>query len=459
MTELLQNILKFADEYEMLPETGLVLVCVSGGADSMCLLEAMLHISYERGFAVAVAHYNHGLRGDESDRDEAFVRDYCEACGAPFYCGDGDVREHAQSSGQSIELAAREMRYRFFCDMAQTLGAGRVATAHTADDNAETMVLNLARGAGANGLSGIPPVREIAPECGYIIRPLLRATREEVMRFVGERGIPFVEDSTNSLDIYTRNKIRHSVMPILREINPKLNENATAAAELLRADEDFISDIADLFITDCCAGLTADAGDVRQLPFAVSSRVIRKLYGGSLAYKHVRAVLDLCGHDSPSASLSLPGMTVHREYDRIVFAPKRDAEEDGFAQVFPADGDSVIILGAGLKMSCKSVICSDKICKVNKSFTSFLFKSIDICGKIAVRPRREGDSIRLFGNSVTKTLKKLFIERRVPARQRPYIPVIADDAGVLAVYSLGVGDRAAPVPGDAALYIEFEVIV
>jgi len=452
MSELINSILEFADEHEMLPESGLVLVCVSGGADSMCLLEAMLHISYERGFAVGVAHYNHGLRGDESDRDEAFVREYCGACGAAFYSGDGDVMEYARTGGLGIEQAARDMRYGFFQDLARVLGAERIATAHTADDNAETMIFNLARGAGTNGLSGIPPVR------GIIIRPLLQTSRDELMRFVGERGIPFVEDSTNSLDVFTRNRIRHAVMPVLKGINPRLVEAAAAASELLRADEEFIADIADLFITDCCAGLTADAGDVLKLPFSVSSRVIRKFYGGSLSLGHVKAVLALCGSGNPSASLSLPGMTVRREYDRIVFDAGQAPDEEGFAQVFPSDGDSVIILGAGLKMSCKSVVCSDKISKINKSFTSFLFKSVDIRGKIAVRPRREGDSVKLFGHSGTKTLKKLFIERRVPLRKRPFVPVMADDEGVLAVYGLGAGDRAVPGPGDAALQIEFEEI-
>ena len=452
MSEFLNNIIEFADEHEMLPESGLVLVCVSGGADSMCLLEAMLHISYERGFEVGVAHYNHGLRGDESDRDEAFVKEYSEACGAAFYSGDGDVMGYARSRGLGVEMAARDMRYGFFQDLAQTLDAKRIATAHTADDNAETMILNLARGAGTNGLSGIPPKR------GMIVRPLLQTSRDELMQFIIERGIPYVEDSTNGLDVFTRNRIRHSVMPVLKGINPRLVEATTAASELLRTDEEFISDIADLFIADCCAGLTADAGDVLKLPFSVSSRVIRKLYGGSLALKHVKAVLELCGNESPSASLSLPGMTIHREYDRIVFDPGRVFDEEGFAQVFPSDGDSVIILGAGLKMSCKSVVCSDKISKINKSFTSFLFKCVDIRGRIAVRPRREGDSVKLFGHSGTKTLKKLFIERHVPMRRRPFVPVIADDEGVLAVYGMGAGDRAAPGPGDLALQIEFDEI-
>jgi len=500
---LIEKILQFAKENEMLPEYGLVLVCVSGGADSMCLLEAMRHISYEQNLTIAVAHYNHELRGEESDRDETFVLEICETHGIPFYSGRGDVSAYAKRQGLSIEEAARDMRYDFFYETAEKTGAQRIATAHTADDNAETMLINLIRGAGGNGMSGIPPVRD------NVIRPLLRISRDEVMNFIDDRDILYVEDSTNSLDIYTRNKIRHSIIPVIREINPRFNEAAATAAELFRADEEFITDIADLFILECCIGLTADAADLAVLPFSVGSRVVRKLYAlgaageakllsdtasqeeimetgssyrgsgaPSLSHKHVKAVLELCENDSPSASLSLPGMTVSREYERIVFNAGLKVEDEEFAPVYPADGDSLIILGLGLKITCKSGVYDDNIHgapltgaedpvternvikkqKIDKSFTSFLFKSAEICGKITVRPRREGDSIRLNGQSGTKTLKKLFIEKRIPVRKRALIPVISDDEGVLGIYRLGLGDRAAPEHGDQVLHIKIEEI-
>ena len=418
----------------------------------MCLLEAMLHISYDRGFSVAVAHFNHGLRGEESDRDAEFVQDYCAECGVPFYSGDGDVGLHAKNGGLSIETAARELRYSFFYDLCDTLGAEKIATAHTADDNTETMIINLTRGAGANGLSGIPPIRD------KVIRPMLNVSRDEVVEFITERDIPFVKDSTNEMDVYTRNKIRHTIIPILKEINPRLNEATTATSALMREDEEMLSELADLFIGDLCIGLTANIIDLLNLPFAVSSRVIRKLYGGNLSFRHVKAVLDLCRNNSPSSQLSLPGMTVYRDYDLIVFEPKQMSDTDGFAQLFPADGDSIIILGAGLKMTCRSVVFDDKMSKVNKTFTSFLFKDIDIYGKITVRSRREGDKIKLLGHDGTKTLKKLFIERKIPARKRSFIPVIADSKGILAVYGLGMGDRAIPQSGDMALQLDFEEI-
>jgi len=454
LSKLIGKILEYSDENEMLPESGLVLICVSGGADSMCLFEAMRHISYELGFSIAVAHYNHELRGDESDRDETFVMDVCEEHGITFYSGRGDVNNYAKKRGLGIEEAARDMRYEFFFDTAEKAGAVRIATAHTMDDNAETIIINLARGTGANGMSGIPPVRD------NVIRPLLHITRDEVMDFIDERDIPYVDDSTNGLEIYTRNKVRHAIIPLIREINPRFNEAASTAAEIFRADEEFITDIADLFVQDCCVGLTANAADIAVLPFSVSSRVIRKLYGGNLSFNHVKDVLALCAGENPSASLSLPGMVVYREYERVVFDAKPTAADEEFAPVFPTIGNSFIILGLGLKITCKSVIYDDNMCKseINTSFTTFVFKSIDICGKISVRSRREGDSIKLKGQSGTKTLKKLFIEKRIPVRKRSLIPVISDDEGVLGIYKLGAGARAIPDVGDSAVLIIFEEV-
>jgi len=458
MSDFLEKIIEFAGEYDMFPETGIMVTCVSGGADSMCLLEAMLEISRRHGFEVCAAHYNHRLRGEESDRDETFVREYCSVRGVPFYSGSGDVRDHAVKNGLGIEKAARDMRYGFFYEAAEKTGAVRIATAHTADDNAETMLINFTRGAGTAGLSGIPPRR------GSLIRPMLRLSREDVLHFSEERNIPYMEDTSNSLDVFTRNKLRHNVIPILRGINPRLNEAAAATAAILRADEEYLSQVAEEFVkgklrvesgrpeAGSGAGVSASANELLCQPFAVSSRVIRHICGGSLSYEHVKAVLELCRRRTASDSLSLPGVTVYREYSRIVFVSGQTTGADGFEPICPEEGSSVVIPGTGLNMSCKSVICGDTI---NKSLTSFLFKYIDLCGKICVRPRREGDVIGFYGHNGTKTLKKAFIEHRIPVRKRALIPVIADDNGVLAVYGLGTGNRAVPGPGDLALQITF----
>jgi tRNA(Ile)-lysidine synthase len=158
----------------------------------------------------------------------------------------------------------------------------------------------------------------------------------------------------------------------------------------------------------------------------------------------------MCSEEKPPASLSLPGVTVFFEYGRVVFA-KLPAEA-GFPPVSPGEGETAAIRALGLEISCKQAVCGDTI---NKSLTSFLFKSEDICGRITIRPRAAGDYIRLQGRAGTKSLKKLFIERRIPARERSLVPVVADEIGVLAIYGLGAGDRAVPSPGDRACQIEF----
>ena len=445
----------------MLCGSGSLLICVSGGADSMCLLEVMRRLSCDVGFSIAVAHFNHELRGEESDRDEAFVKEVCDGLGIPFYVGRGNVAEFAKGHGLSVEEAARDMRYEFFYDVASKVGATCIATAHTLDDNAETMLINLARGAGAKGMSGIPPVRGLGGRLHnvtQIIRPLLCVFRDEVMEFVSEHGVVYVEDSTNSSDVYTRNKIRHNVVPLLRELNPRFVDAAGVTAQLLRADESFIDGVADAFIEESCVDDKVSVEKLLDLPFAVSSRVIRKLYGGSLSFGHVRDVLSLCASSNPSASLSLPGMVVCREYEFLVFGSKSMEANCGIDPIYPVEGSSYVMSSAGIKMSCKTAIYDENLCKaeINTSFTSFVFKSIDICGKITVRSRFEGDYIKFPGKRGTKSLKKLFIEKRIPARERNLCPIICDEQGVLGVYKLGVGERARPELGDSVTILIFE---
>ncbi|NMA24554.1 MAG: tRNA lysidine(34) synthetase TilS, partial [Clostridiales bacterium] len=223
---MLDRLAGFADKHGMFPDGGLVLAAVSGGADSMCLLAALLELSEKRGFTVAAAHYNHRLRGDESERDARFVESFCRERGIALYSGAGDVAAFAGSAGLGTEEAARRMRYDFLNKTEENINAKRIATAHTADDNAETVLLNLTRGAGLSGLGGIPPKR------GIIIRPMLTLTREDVVAYLTSRGVPYIEDSTNALEICGRNVIRRRVIPVLRELNPRFLEHVSVTTSL-----------------------------------------------------------------------------------------------------------------------------------------------------------------------------------------------------------------------------------
>ena len=443
---MLARFLEYADRYGMLPDGVRVLAAVSGGADSMCLLELLLEAAKRRDLSVEAAHFNHRLRGAESDRDEGFVSDWCRSRGVVCHVGSGDVAAFSESGGKGLEEAARILRYRYLEQTAEETCARRIATAHNADDNAETMLLNLTRGSGLRGLCGIPPVR------GRIVRPLLCFTREEIESYLSEHGIPHVEDSTNSEDICGRNRIRHAVMPVLRELNGGFSGAALRTSELLRRDEEYIASAARGFIDSLDAPGRADAAFLAALPYPVASRVVRMMCGTGLSADHVGAVLRLCESQDPSAEISLPGMTAAREYGDIVFRP-RGGEKTSFEPVELGEGETAELPELGLRAVCTGGVCERKI---YKSFTTFLFKKAGLCGKIIIRPRCEGDSIAISGRSGTKTLKKLFIEERIPAARRGLVPVFADSSGVLAVAGMGTDRRVFPDEGDEIIKITFE---
>ena len=222
--------------------SGRVLCAVSGGADSVCLLHSCLRLTHGGDTTVCAAHYNHCLRGGESDRDERFVRSLCASLGVELRVGRGDVAAYAREHGMGTEEAARELRYAFLEEAADELGCGYILTAHNADDNAETMLMALVRGSGPRGLAGIPPRR------GRILRPMLGATRAEIEAYLAENGLEHVEDSTNECTDYTRNRIRKLCMPVLREINPRFAEAAARAGALLREDDAYLSSLAADFL-------------------------------------------------------------------------------------------------------------------------------------------------------------------------------------------------------------------
>ena len=429
----------------MLPHSGVVLACVSGGADSMCLLHVLDELRPIYGFSLAAVHFNHRLRGDEADRDEAFVRDHCAENGIRFISGSGDVAAWAERNGLGIEEAAREMRYAFFDRTADETCAVRIATAHTADDNAETLLMNIARGSGSRGLAGIPPVR------GRYIRPLLVITREDVMSFLGSRSVPHVEDSSNSGDGYTRNRLRHHVMPEIAGIFPRFSENALRACMSAREDDEFLDSLAEDFIAASADGDSVDAAALAALPAPVGSRVVRILAGGGISSAHVRSVLRLASSPSPSGSADIPGMTVCREYGRLGFGAETGVPAFGAVELVP--GASLEIPEAGFRVTCEAAELPRII---HKSLTEFLFKTDGVCGTIVVRPRRTGDTLRPAGGGHARTLKKIFIEKRIPKRRRGLVPVVADDAGVLAVCGIGQDARAEAKAGDAAVRVRFD---
>ena len=389
-------------QYDMLAPGDRVFCAVSGGADSMALLWAMYLLKEKLQIRLAAAHFNHGLRGEESDRDETFVRDFCQGYGIEFVCD----RAQVTAGEKGLEAAARDARYAFL----QTL-PGKIATAHTADDNAETVLMHLVRGTGLKGLGGITPVR------GSLIRPMLNITRREVLAFLAEYSIPYVTDSSNSTDDFLRNRLRHHVMPLLYQENPRLAENLSAMAQELRLDEQALRNLA--------GEDTPTVTALRQMPPAVQSRALAQLLQRSGVREPERAHMDLARSlvysDHPSARGQFPGgVTLSRSYDRLCALQ----ESPEWTPVeMPVPGTVEL---HGYRITCAPT---------EESHRNYDHMTVAPAGTIYLRPRQSGDTMRLTGG--TKSLKKLFIDQKIPARERLQIPVLADDQGVLAVCGIG----------------------
>ena len=426
----------------LLPSGSRVLCAVSGGADSMCLLAMLLA---ERDLEICAAHFEHGLRGEESLRDAAFVEAWCKEHRVPCVIEHGDAAAYARKKGLGIEEAARELRYTFLERAADALACDQIATAHNADDNAETVLLNLCRGAGAAGLSGIPPVR------GRIVRPLLNCTRGEIETYLRENAIPHVEDSSNESDDYRRNRLRHRVLPVLREMNPRFAESVGRTARLLRQDEDFLNLQAEAFLKASFDGESLLLASLSALHPAVAARVIRRLCPENLSAAHVEAALDFCRGDG-LGYLDLPGLRLRREQGRLY------AREAAGVTIPPRPvrvGEALEIPEAGLRLTATEDIYRGEIYDL---FKTSLFKCENICGTLYCTGREPGDRMHPQGRNCGKSLRALFREAGLTQRQRDALPILRDDQGVLAVLGLAEDERAKPETGDRILRIKIEKI-
>ncbi len=426
-----------------LPPGGRVLCACSGGADSTALLHLLHGMD---GVEVVCAHFNHHLRGAESDRDEAFVRALCQSLGVTVCVDGADVAAYAAEKRLGVETAARELRYAFLSRCAAEHGCCRIATAHNADDNAETMLLHLLRGAGERGLCGIPPVR------GNIIRPLLGTDRAEIEAYLAAHDLPHMEDSSNAADICARNRIRHAVMPVLCALNPAAVKNVCAAAELLAEDERYLSGLASAFLTENLRGGALSVAALRTLPKPVAMRALRDFCGGAPGRTHLEAVWALCYAAVPRGESVLPGgVRAVREQDRLTILHGAEPPTEPMPPRLLRVGETVALPEIGRSVRCAE---TEDYAEIHKTFNIFCFKSAEVCGNIYVASRREGDRIRLAGRGCTKAVRRLFSEVGLPLRTRVEIPVFSDDAGVIAVAGFGVAERCAPEKGKKAIIIE-----
>lgn len=418
------------EQYAMIPDGARVLCGLSGGADSVSLLLCL----HELGYDVCACHLNHGLRGAQADADEAFCRALCERLAIPFYAEVCDAGAAAAQQKQSVETAARALRYAFFDRCAQKCGAARIATAHTADDNLETMLFHLIRGTGSAGLAGIPPVR------GTIIRPLIAVERRQVEEYLVQRGQDWRTDATNLDNSCTRNRIRHTVIPALRDIEPAAARHAAQAAALLRQDNDCLDALVQV------GGTSVSASRLRDMPEALASRAVRDMLVhagtpmGEVGQRQIAAVLALARKKSGTASL--PGRRrALRRGNEIRIEPM--PPETGQVELVP---EKPVRFGAYL------VCITRKIQDIHSSFKFYpiAYDTINtVC--LSVRRWRPDDRMTLPGARGARSLKRLYAERGIAPEQRDALPVLCCGGEIVAAAGIGVDSRYCGTTGAFAV--------
>ncbi len=417
----------------------LVIAGLSGGADSAAMTH-YLRFHSEAEISVVACHLNHLLRGEESERDQQFVEGLCREWGIPLYLKRVKVADLAAESQQTLEQAGRTARYAFFeqvADQIQQNWKGRVyiATAHTLSDNLETVLFHLARGTGLRGLCGIPQVR------GRIIRPLLDVSRQEIEYYCKTYQVPFVQDSTNFQTEYARNKIRLQAVPALKAVNQNLEGNVKRLLSLLKEDQDYLSWLAEQKYAFC---QERDGLNIQKLllqPPAIRHRIEMLLLehvGLTPAHKIIMEMDAMAesGHGKQNLTADW-----YLEAKAGILHLKRAEALCEYYEYPLKYGNYLSKSGKNYKIKNLSITSSGSFHKVYKNLFDIWIDCGKIFGSVRIRQRRDGDRIRLLSQQHTKSLKKLFQERRISPEERSRLFVLADDRGVIALEGFGVDQR------------------
>lgn len=430
------ELLTWMEAWHMLPPPGGTILCaVSGGRDSMCLLHYLHSMSDANGFTVAAAHLNHGMRPTAA-RDEDFVRAFCLARGIPFYTEAVQVYALAEQWNLSVEETGRRARYDFLARTADAIGAERIATAHHARDQAETVVLNLLRGTGPDGLAGIPPVR------GRYIRPLLQTPREEIEQYLIEYGIGHVEDETNEDMHYARNRLRRELWPQLQALYPGMEQALGRTAALVRRENVYLDELAAAALPP--EGTAVSCGALLSAPEALRGRMLRLLMDRlgtgkkDVGMVHIDALARLV---QGGGTADLPGGVTAVCRDGTLRLLRRPvALPEKILHMGVNDwGNYTITLTLNEENSTESCIkrylCCDKI------------------DTVTVRPWRSGD--RMTVSRGKRSLKRLFAEAGVAEETRAGVPVLCVNGALAAVYGLGTERIDSPRSGET-IYVCME---
>ncbi|PYZ95415.1 tRNA lysidine(34) synthetase TilS [Alteribacter lacisalsi] len=423
----------FIEKHALLKQGAVVLAAVSGGVDSAAMLHYLAERKEDLNLRLYVLHVDHGLRGEESAEDLAFVRALSIKYGVPCLTAQPDVKKEAGEKGLSIQEAARNCRYRFFSEMMHAYKGDYLVTAHHGDDQVETMIMRQVRGA-AGGLRGIPVIRRFAE--GQLVRPFLCTDKQSLIRYCTEEGLTYREDPSNSKDAYTRNRFRKEVLPFLKKENPKVHERFQQQSEWLTEDEAFLDALAEKALEKAVKDWTHEAVTLSvpaflDVPIPLQRRafhlILNYLFRNTLKAPvmsvHMNAFADLLRQPHPSGHLDLPGAVfVRRSYDACVISSQKKPDED--------KRDSWQLPEAGMLVFKEGKITVERPHKYSRTETASLWHfegdRDQLQTPLRVRFRKAGDRFVPLGMNGSKKVKDLLIDKKIPKDLRDRWPVITD---------------------------------
>lgn len=431
------NVIAAINKYNMIKENDTIVVGVSGGADSMALLHFLLNESDNLKIKVIVTHINHCLRGEESDRDEKFVSDYCRDNGVIFYSCRSNIKSEASEYGISVEECGRKVRYNYFNNIAEKYHA-KIATAHTLSDSIETTMFNMIRGTGIKGLSGIAPVR------GKIIRPLIFVTRSQIEDYCVKNKIKYVTDSSNLCYDYTRNKIRLDIVPKMREINTAFEKSFLRLKEQAEDDCSYLNNIAKTELDKSMINGMYDINVISKLEKPIKSRlIIQAVYNKFNIYlqnSHIDLICEII--DNGHGTVTIPGKIYVKVENGFLRIYKDAPEIKNWKNKF---NEGKILTDSGRKFIIE-IITKNEYLSLKKTDKNLIYKCLDydkITENTIIRNRKPGDKFTQKNRKVRKSLKKLFNEKKVPIEKRNELAIIDDGDEILWIEDIGPSEKAA----------------
>lgn len=419
-----QKVISTIKKYNMIKKGDSIVIGISGGADSVCLALVLNELKNEFQLDLKAVHINHNLRGEESKRDMIFCKEFCEKLNIPIKIYDFDVSAMAKQQKLGVEEFARNLRYECFANQAGE--NGKIATAHNLDDVAETLIFNIARGTSINGLASIPAKRE------NIIRPLIEVSRKEIEDYLASKCQRFVTDSTNLTDKYTRNKIRHNVIPVLKEINPSFLQSVLRLKEISENQSDYFCKKASKLIKDNVL-ISELKKEHESVLFEYVSQKIKEKTGLTPDFLHIENCVNVIKNGG-KCQLPKGYLFTSQNNEVLIKKPEKITQKDFFVEF----GESV---ETPYNKYYSKVVSYEEYKNTENVYNLFLNSTIDydkICDSLVLRNRKPGDKIRLKNQKVNKEIKKLYNEMKIPVDIRSKLSVLECNGRIVWAENIGV---------------------